>query len=62
LIQTNIRGKNPYLSKKIPFGEEPKELHDCLDCEGCICEDFCREEDEKYFGREGDSFESENRK
>ena len=26
---------------------EEKTLHDCLDCEGCIYEDWCRENDEK---------------
>ena len=24
-------------------------MHDCLDCEGCICEEWCEEEDEKEF-------------
>lgn len=28
------------------------ELHDCLDCEGCICEEVCKEQEEKYFGKE----------
>lgn len=28
--------------------DEEKTLHDCLDCEGCICEALCKEDDEKY--------------
>ena len=52
---TNIRGK---LGKekilKIPFDEGPEELNECCNCEGCLLEEFCREEDEKYFGKEGD--------
>jgi hypothetical protein len=27
-----------------------KELHDCFDCKGCICEEYCAEE-EKHFGK-----------
>lgn len=43
------------LEKKIPFNEAPKELHDCLDCEGCLCEDLCNEYEDEYFGKkEGD--------
>lgn len=43
------------LKKKIPFDEESKELKDCFDCEGCLCEDFCKEQEEEYFGKkEGD--------
>lgn len=41
-------------TKKALFDESPKELHDCLDCEGCICEDFCKEQEERYFGKGGD--------
>lgn len=33
------------------------ELHDCCNCEGCICEDICREEDKIYFMEEGEQFE-----
>lgn len=42
------------MASKRAFNESPKELHDCLDCKGCICEDFCKEQEEKYFGKEGD--------
>lgn len=55
---TNIRGKlgsSGITASKRAFNESPKELHDCLDCEGCICEDFCKEQEEEYFGKkEGD--------
>lgn len=27
---------------------EKKSLHDCLDCKGCIYEDWCKEDDEKF--------------
>ncbi len=26
-----------------------KELHDCFDCEGCICEEYCKEQDKINF-------------
>lgn len=29
--------------------DEDKALHDCLDCEGCICEEFCKSDEEKTF-------------
>lgn len=29
--------------------DEEKTLHDCCDCEGCICEDWCKADDEKHF-------------
>lgn len=38
---------------KIPFDESLKELKDCFDCEGCLCEDLCK--------KEGDSFEGQDR-
>ena len=46
---TNIRGKrdNPTLLKN-----KEKELHDCFDCKGCICEKTCAEQEEKYFGKQ----------
>ena len=49
----NIKGKKPRLSKQ-KWPEAPAELHDCCNCEGCICEDWCKELEEKYFGKEGD--------
>lgn len=50
----NIRGWKNHLSKKTKV-IDVKEVHDCLDCEGCLCEDFCKEQEEEYFGKkEGD--------
>lgn len=37
---------NPY-KEKLPFDEIPKKLKDCFDCEGCLCEDLCKEYEEK---------------
>lgn len=51
---TNIRGKKNLYPLKVPFDEPPKELKDCFDCEGCLCEELCKEE--------GDSFEGKDRK
>lgn len=34
------------------FNKAPAELHDCCNCEGCICEDWCEELEEKYFGED----------
>lgn len=28
---------------------QTKELHDCFDCEDCICEEYCKEQDELNF-------------
>lgn len=50
----NMRGKKNPHPKKMPFDEEVKILKDCFDCEGCLCEDFCKELEEKHFGKEGD--------
>ncbi|MDR7856091.1 hypothetical protein [Tissierella sp.] len=36
---------------KIPFDELPKELKDCFDCEGCLCEDLCNKYEEDEFGK-----------
>ena len=43
----HIRGTNdnPTMLKN-----KEKELHDCFDCKGCICEEYCAEE-EKHFGK-----------
>lgn len=32
--------------------DDEKTLHDCLDCEGCICEEYCKadEEDKQWSG------------
>lgn len=30
--------------------DEEKTLHDCLDCNGCIFEEWCREEDKLLSG------------
>ena len=29
--------------------DDEKTLHDCLDCEGCIFEEYCKAEDEKVY-------------
>lgn len=42
---TSIRGNSPLMN------DEGKELHDCFDCKGCICEKTCAENEEKYFGK-----------
>lgn len=37
--------------KKIPFDEEPKDLKECFNCKGCLCEDLCKEYEDEYFGK-----------
>lgn len=32
------------------MSDDGKTLHDCFDCKGCICEEYCAEE-EKHFGK-----------
>jgi len=50
---TNIRGFNH--QKESPDWDITKELHDCLDCEGCICEEVCKKYEEEEFGlKEGE--------
>ena len=53
---TNIRG--PRYQKnlnKTPEWDTNKELHDCFDCKGCICEEVCKKYEEEEFGlKEGD--------
>ena len=51
-ITRNIRGLNFPKNYKAEFvgTEKEKELHDCFDCKGCICEDVCKEYEEKEFG------------
>lgn len=47
---TNIRGKakvNPY-PNKLPF-DDIETLHECCDCEGCLCESLCKEYEEENF-------------
>ena len=39
------------LKKKIPFDEPLKELNECCNCEGCLCEDLCNEYEDEYFGK-----------
>jgi len=41
-IMTNIREKRFPIKYEAEFIKE-KELHDCFDCEGCICEEVCKE-------------------
>ena len=36
-------------SNKIIDLIQEKELHDCFDCEGCICEEYCKEQDKIDF-------------
>ncbi len=36
-------------SKKLTELIHDKELHDCFDCEGCICEEYCKEQDKIDF-------------
>lgn len=60
MVETNIRGKrNPY-PKKIPF-DDVKELNECCNCEGCLCEDLCKEYEDEYLGKGGDMNERTNR-
>lgn len=33
------------------MSDDGKTLHDCFDCKGCICEEYCAEEEEKHFGK-----------
>lgn len=51
----NIRGKMEVnqFKEKLPF-DDIKTLNECCDCEGCLCEDFCEELEEKYFGKGGE--------
>lgn len=39
-------------SKKLTELIHEKELHDCLDCEGCICEEYCKEQEKINFPKE----------
>lgn len=51
---TNIRGKmkvNPY-KEKLPF-DDIETLHECFDCEGCLCKDLCKKYEDE-FKKEGD--------
>lgn len=47
---TNIRHKSIYPEQmKI---KSSKELHECCDCKGCICEDICEKRDKEITGEE----------
>lgn len=48
MLTKNIRGTN---DNPIILKNKEKELHDCLDCKGCICEEYCAEQEEKYFDK-----------
>ncbi len=54
----NIRGKMgiSQFKEKIPFDdiEDIETLHECCNCEGCLCEDLCKEYEDEYFRKEGD--------
>lgn len=40
--------------EKLPF-DDIKTLNECCNCEGCLCEDLCKEYEDEYFGKkEGD--------
>lgn len=41
------------MKNKIPFDEPTKELNECCNCEGCLCEELCKEYEDEYFGKEG---------
>lgn len=49
---TNIRGKKNHYPLKVPFDESPKELNECCNCEGCLCEDLCKEYEDEHFKEE----------
>lgn len=52
----NIRGKMgiSQFKEKLPF-DDIETLHECCDCEGCLCEDLCKKyEDEFVEKEEGD--------
>lgn len=42
---TNIRGRGQKFPRKIRPSDSDG-LHECFDCEGCICEDLCRKYEE----------------
>lgn len=42
---------NPY-PNKLPF-DDIETLHECCDCEGCLCEDLCKKYEDE-FKKEGD--------
>jgi len=46
----NIRGEINHPLPIRPLNTE-KELHDCLDCEGCICEETCKKYEDEYFNK-----------
>lgn len=39
-------------SKKLIDAMQEKELHDCFNCKGCICEEYCKEQDKLDFPEE----------
>lgn len=49
MITTNIRGKSPY--PPIMKLDETKELHDCFDCKGCLCEKICEKHEDENFNK-----------
>lgn len=63
MIKVTYQGKLPNkkilsdeveILDKIPFDEAPKDLHECCNCEGCLCEELCKKYEDEYFGKEGD--------
>lgn len=43
---------NPY-PNKLPF-DDIETLHECCNCEGCLCEDLCKKYDDEYISKGGD--------
>ena len=40
--------------KLIELIQQNDELHSCFDCEGCICEEYCKEQEKLNFPKVGD--------
>ena len=47
--QTNGTRLSEEQSNKIINLIQEKELHDYLDCEGCLCEEYCKEQEKTNF-------------
>lgn len=37
---------NPY-KEKLPF-DDIETLHECFDCEGCLCKDLCKKYEDEF--------------
>jgi len=49
LRQINIRGKTRSPQVRNPSYDDEKELHDCFDCDDCLCEELCKKYEDKNF-------------